>query len=259
MKQFSYFLFAWLWLGSSVWAQSPSATLDALLAAHGVTSTVQQTQVRLQGQYVRVRRGQSTELPLVVKTRGYDEVRFEIEEPSGLNVSVQSGGFRWSRKGSEQARGYDGRVSLNLPFMDSPSTGLLPYLFANRTRITSLQEGSGTLDGRAVMLLQLTVPDGNASRARLGTHFDRKFELVLDGTSHRLLAASFVPDSDSPGEKENYRFEDYTLHGGLLFPAKVTRSTGWFGGASRGQVLSILKFDTISLLENFPDTDFRRP
>lgn len=240
-------------------AQDPAATLQAVFDAHGVTPASLQAQVLFQGRYVIAPQGRAQESPLIIKTRGFDEVRFEIAGAGGVQATGQFRGFRWSQKGTQRAVDYDGRYSLNLPLMYSPSTGLLAYLLANRSRIVWQGSTSGTLDGLPVVRLQLQVPDPDETRRQIGFSFDRQYELLIDPTSKRLLAASVLLLGKDFANLDLYRFQDYQVRGGLLFASRVSWSRRPSQGRAGEQPGSSMEFNTIVINQHFGDSDFERP
>jgi hypothetical protein len=239
--------------------QDAPALLAEVWKVHGVTASLLDAQVQLHG---LLRRGEGTggqDDTLLIIQRGHSTVRFEAQGKAGKKVSALYEGFRWSRKDNDPVVDYDGRYSINLPFMDSPSTGLLAYLLANASRITYFSKRQDTLDGIAVIRLVLKVSDANPDRVRIRSPIDRSFELIVDSASRQLMLAALLATPESTVDRENYRYSDYLNEERVLFPGKVIRSSGSLSGPySSGPSVTLL-IRQVQFNQIFKDNDFKRP
>jgi hypothetical protein len=230
--------------------------LDSVLAAHGVTAATQSLRLTFEGRYET---SGGSSVPFVLKTRGYAESRLELRGSGRTRTFVQSGGFRWSRTGLDAARDHDGRVSLNLPFMDSPSTGLLPFLLARRLDLETIKRTDGTLEGRPAIFVRIRVRDTDSRRLRIGAALDRTFDLLIDPDTYRLAAAAVLRNASRAVESESYEYGGYVKIDDLLFPSTVTRRSKFHPDSLPLRPLSLLRIDRVSVDSTITDDDFRRP
>jgi len=247
--------------GSPVLAQNQdaSALLAEVWTVHGVTASLLDAHVQLHGSTFHGGESSAKDDTLLMKQRGYDTFRIEAHGKAGTRVSSQFQGFLWNRKNNDPVRDLDGRYSLNLPFMDSPSTGLLAYLLANSSRIVYLKESQETFENHSTIRILLKVTDSDPDRIRYGLTMDRHFELFVDSASRQLFMASVFIPSLSELDRNNYRYLEYRQEERVLFPGRVVLSIGPFSGPFIEKPFATLLITKVQLNQKFKDDDFKHP
>lgn len=228
-----------------------NAALNAMQGASLAVPNASPTTVVITGTYSSFTGTDTTPHPISVKVLGFDEIRWEADEPDGTYVTVFANGAGWRRAPSGSVASLAIRESVGRQLEILPLLAIADWISSPdySCQTVSLE----TLNGRSVQHLAVSRPPAWTNDAQQQTQIQdlTKVDLYIDSQTNTPVRLHYNehPRDWRVNVSINLDFSNYQSAGGVLMPMTIDRTV-------EGVKVGEFQFTSVTFNASFSSSDF---
>jgi hypothetical protein len=192
-------------------------------------------------------------LPVVLKTKGTDRIRIELQMPAGPQIRITNAGQAVIKKPDGNIK----RLILNNTISERvrhiPAFSLLAELMSSAVEISGLEYK--IVNGQAATVIPLCLPtssDPNQAKQFCSMTKTKFFVDQETGMVSKMEYTNFTEEDGGSGAKVEIFYSDYRQVSGVAIPFRQDTYIN-------GQLRSLLILDSVTFNSGLADSDFALP
>lgn len=228
-----------------------NAALNTMQGASLATPNASPVAVVITGTYSSFTGTDTTPHPISVKVLGFDQIRWEADEPDGTYVTVFANGDGWRRAPSGSVASLAIRESVGRQLEILPLLAVADWISSPDYSCQTV--GLETLNGRSVQHLAVSRPPAWTNDAQQQTQIQNltKIDLYIDSQTNRPVRLHYNehPRDWRVNVSIDLDFSNYQPTGGVLMPMTIDRTV-------EGVKVGEFQFTSVTVNASLSSSDF---